>query len=320
MRITRLFIAPILAAFSAMAADTALLNMIMADARFVAGIDIDRAKASPLGKKFMEELDKKESDIGKMVAATGFDPRRDLREVIMASNDLNSKHGPGLVLMRGAFDPSKIKAFINVTGAGKIENFNGVEMFSAPNQENMSAALVDPSLVLFGSSDTVKAAVQRKGATTAAMSAETFAQIRALSQSNDIWMVSTMPIAEMTKAMPSTGNGNNNGGGMGGMMNGDVFKGIQQAAFGVRFMADVIELTAETVSLNEKDATAMADVIRFVSTMVQMNRDKPEMKGFATALDAMKLTTDAKTTRLQIAIPMNDMEKMINSKKPALKI
>ena len=53
MRITRFFIAPILAAFSAMAADTALLNMIMADARFVAGIDIDRAKASPLGKKFI---------------------------------------------------------------------------------------------------------------------------------------------------------------------------------------------------------------------------------------------------------------------------
>ncbi|MBM3756316.1 MAG: hypothetical protein FJW38_20290 [Acidobacteria bacterium] len=318
MRITRFFFAPILAAFSALAADTALLNMIMADARFVAGIDIDRAKASPLGKKFMEELDKKDSDIGKMVAATGFDPRRDLREVVMASNDLNSKKGPGLVLMRGAFDASKIKAFINVTGAGKIENFNGVEMFSAPNQDNMSAAIVDPSLVVFGSSDTVKAAVQRKGAATAAMSAETFAQIRALSQSNDIWIVSTMPIAEMTKAIPSSGAPST--GGMGGMMNGDVFKGIQQAAFGVRFMAEAIELTAETVSQNEKDATAMADVIRFVSTMVQMNRDKPEMKGIATALDRMKLTTDARTTRLQIALPMNDMEKMFNSKQPAVKI
>lgn len=317
MRITRFFFAPILAAFSALAADTALLNMIMADARFVAGIDIDRAKASPLGKKFMEELDKKDSDIGKMVAATGFDPRRDLREVVMASNDLNSKKGPGLVLMRGAFDASKIRAFINVTGAGKIENFNGIEMFSAPNQDNMSAAIVDPSLVVFGSSDTVKAAVQRKSAATAAISAEAFARIRALSQSNDIWMVSTMPIAEMTKALPS---GAPSTGGMGGMMNGDVFKGIQQAALGVRFMAEAIELTAETVSQNEKDATAMADVIRFVSTMVQMNRDKPEMKGFATALDRMKLTTDARTTRLQIALPMNDMEKMFNSKKPAVKI
>lgn len=318
MRITRFFIAPILAAFSAMAADTALLNMIMADARFVAGIDIDRAKASPLGKKFMEELDKKDSDIGKMVAATGFDPRRDLREVVMASNDLNSKKGPGLVLMRGSFDASKIKAFINVTGAAKIENFNGVEMIASPNQDNMSAALVDPTLVLFGTSDSVKAAVQRKGATSAAIPATAFAQIRNLSQSNDIWMVSSMPIAEMTKAMPSTGAPS--AGGMGGMMNGDVFKGIQQAAFGVRFMAEAIELTAETVSQNEKDATALADVVRFLSTMVQMNRDKPEMKGFATALDAMKLTTDAKTTRLQIAIPMNDMEKMFNSKKPAVKI
>jgi len=319
MRITRFFIAPILAAFSAMAADTALLNMIMADARFVAGIDIDRAKASPLGKKFIEELDKKDSDIGKMVAATGFDPRRDLREVVMASNDLNSNKGPGLILMRGAFDASKIKAFINVTGAGKIENFNGVELLSSATEDNFRAAIIDPSLVVFGNSDTVKAAVQRKGASTAAMSAAALAQVRSLSQSNDIWMVSTMPMAEMTKAMPSTG-GASAGGMMGGMMNGDVLKGIQQAAFGVRFMAEVIELTAETVSQNEKDATAIADVVRFVSTMVQMNRNNPEMKGIATALDAMKLTTDAKTTRLQIALPMNDMEKMFNGKKPAVKI
>jgi len=101
-------------------------------------------------------------------------------------------------------------------------------------------------------------------------------------------------------------------------MGGDAFKGIEQAAMGVRFGAEFMELTAETISKTEKDATSIADVVRFLSTMVQMNREKPEVKAFATALDAMKLTTDAKTTTLTISLPMAEMEQMFKSRaKPA---
>jgi len=69
--------------------------------------------------------------------------------------------------------------------------------------------------------------------------------------------------------------------------------------------------------------TSIADVVRFLSTMVQMNRDKPEVKALASALDAMKLTTDAKTTTLLISLPIAEMEKMLNTNSkrvPAKKI
>jgi hypothetical protein len=89
---------------------------------------------------------------------------------------------------------------------------------------------------------------------------------------------------------------------------------------GLRFGPEFMELTAETVSKTEKDATGIADVVRFLSTMVQMNREKPEVKAFAAALDGMKLTTEAKTTKLFISLPVAEMEQMMmKEKRPASK-
>jgi hypothetical protein len=150
------------------------------------------------------------------------------------------------------------------------------------------------------------------------MTAGTYAKVQSLSRTNDIWMVTSIPVAELSNAVPGGAPGP-----AAGMMGGDAFKGIEQAAMGVHFGGDTMDLTAETVSKTDKDATSIADIIRFLSTMVQMNRDKPEVKALATALDAMKLTTDARTTTLTISLPMTEMEKMFNTtqkKAPAKKI
>ena len=77
----------------------------------VAGMDVERARNSYLGKKMLEQMESKDSDFAKFVAMTGFDPRRDLREVILASPDANSKNSP-LILVRGVFDQSRINGFL----------------------------------------------------------------------------------------------------------------------------------------------------------------------------------------------------------------
>jgi hypothetical protein len=164
-----------------------------------------------------------------------------------------------------------------------------------------------------GPREVVRAALKRRAGTGSALTAATFSKVQTLSRSNDIWAVTSIPVAELSNAMPGGGQGPS------GMMGGDAFKGIEEAAMGLRFGAEFMELTAETVSKTEKDATGIADVVRFLSTMVQMNREKPEVKALATALDGMKLTTEAKTTKLFISLPMAEMEQMMKDKKPAAK-
>lgn len=318
MRFQPVLLSLLLSASAAFSADSALLNLVMPEARMVAGIDVERARNSYFGKKLLEQMESKDSEFAKFVAMTGFDPRRDLREVIMASPDANTKNPP-LILVRGVFDQGRINGFLKVAGVASSENLGGIDFYTKANsKEDMGFALIDSSLALAGSKDVVRAALKRRAGTGSALTAGTYAKVQSLSRANDIWMVTSIPVAELSNAVPGGAPGP-----AGGMMGGDAFKGIEQAAMGVRFGGETMDLTAETVSKTEKDATGIADIIRFLSTMVQMNREKPEVKALATALDAMKLTTDARTTTLMISLPMADMEKMLTNgpkKAPAKKI
>ncbi len=311
MRLQPVLLSIILSAAAAFGADSALLNLVMPEARMVAGIDVERARDSFLGRKLMEQLDngKEAGDFAKFVAMTGFDPRRDLKEILIATPDANTKNPPALILVRGTFDMSRINGFLKVAGIAPAETISGIDFYTKPDtKDDMGFAVLDGSLAIAGNKAVVRSALQRRSGSGSALTATTYSKVQSLSRSNDIWMVTSIPVAELSGALPGGGAGP-----AGGMMGGDAFKGIEQAAMGLRFGADVMELTAETVSRTEKDATSIADVVRFLSTMVQMNRDKPEVKAFATALDAMKLTTDAKTTRLTISLPVAEMEKMMKS-------
>ena len=318
MRLQSTLFSLILSASAVFSADSALLNLVMPEARMVAGMDVERARDSFLGRKLMEQLDTKDAEFGKFVAMTGFDPRRDLREVIIATPDANTKNPPALILVRGVFDTGRINGFLKVAGVAAMENLGGVDFYTKANsKEDMGFAIIDGTLALAGPKEVVRAALKRRAEAGSALTAATYSKVQSLSRTNDIWAVTSIPVAELSNAMP----GGNQG--PGGMMGGDAFKGIEQAAMGVRFGAEFMELTAETISKTEKDATSIADVVRFLSTMVQMNRERPEVKAFATALDAMKLTTDAKTTTLTISLPMAEMEQMFKARAksaPAKKI
>ena len=58
----------------------------------------------------LARMEAKEQSLHQLDAATGFDPRRDLREVLVASTSPPVKHQPGLVLARGTFDAARIAA------------------------------------------------------------------------------------------------------------------------------------------------------------------------------------------------------------------
>ena len=123
MRLQPVLLSIILSAAAAFGADSALLNLVMPEARMVAGIDVERARDSFLGRKLMEQLDngKEAGDFAKFVALTGFDPRRDLKEILIATPDANTQNPPALILVRGTFDMSRINRFLKVTGIAHAE-------------------------------------------------------------------------------------------------------------------------------------------------------------------------------------------------------
>src|SRR5215467_10358482 len=85
------------------AADPELVSLVMPDAKVLAGINVDQAKTSPFGLYVLNQIQAQGAQhLQQVTAQTGFDPTRDLHELLIASNGVPGGHA-GLVLARGNF-------------------------------------------------------------------------------------------------------------------------------------------------------------------------------------------------------------------------
>ena len=296
---------------SALGADAGLLNLVMPEAKVIAGMDVARAKSSPFGQLFMKNMNLRDEDLVRFLALTGFDPARDVTEVVIASVDTNTSAGANsILLVRGNFDGARLRAALVRNGLSVLQVVTGVEML-AKKGEKGAVAFVDASLAVAGEAAAVKAALERR-AGGMGLPAATYAKAQDMSRQNDVWMVTSLPVAQLAEKMPENAPGQLNG-----MMKGDMFRSVEQASMGVKFAATMLHLTMEAAVRSDKDATAMADVARFLAGMVQLNRDKPEVAGLAAAFDSMQLTTKARNVRLTMSMPQAEIEKLVKTARTA---
>src|SRR6185312_10541559 len=106
----------------ARAADPQLLNLVMPDAAVLAGVNVDQAKTSTFGQFILNQV--QSADIQKLAAATGFDPTRDVHEVLAATSAADGKSG--LVVARGNFNADQITAAAAAHGGTTTEPYGDV--------------------------------------------------------------------------------------------------------------------------------------------------------------------------------------------------
>src|ERR1700758_1458318 len=76
------------------AADPLLLNLVSPDAKVVAGVNVEQAKGTQFGQYVLNQMQTGDAHLQELVALTGFDPRRDVRELLVASDGVpGSKTG-----------------------------------------------------------------------------------------------------------------------------------------------------------------------------------------------------------------------------------
>src|SRR5438034_6209119 len=148
----------------ASAADPQLLKLVMPDAKVVSGIDVDRVKVAPFGQFFLAQLPV-DTGFDQFVALTGFDPRRDVHEVLMASPG-DPQRKTGLLLVRGNFDVARVLPLIQAAGKS-TESYHGVTILldSKPGAAVAhGTAFLDNTLVAAGDLDSVRGAIDRRSA------------------------------------------------------------------------------------------------------------------------------------------------------------
>ncbi len=301
----RLLSALLLGVSFATAADPALLRLAMPDARLLLGIDVARVKASPLMRFMVSQAKSGSQDFNKLAEATGFDPTRDLDEVLIAATADARQKQNALIMVKGRFDPARITA-LAVKEGGVATRFQGIDIISGkqrgPQNTDLSFAFLDPATAVAGDPAIVRSAIARriKGS---ALHPGLVAKAGEMSGQYEVWMVSRIPASEAAAKVTPPGAA-------GGLLNPDAMKGIEEFTLGMRF-GPTVEFVSEAVARTEKDAQALVDVARFIGGMVKLNQKDPKMAKVGALLDTLQLSASGRTARFSLSIPEADIESFI---------
>src|SRR3954451_11180397 len=146
---------------TAKAADPQLLALAPPDAKILAGVNVDQAKVSPMGQYVLGQIQASgnATQLQQFTALTGFDPTRDIHEVLVASSAGPNEH-TGLFLARGNFDPARIAAFLSSHNA-TTESYNGVTIIADPKGQG-GVAFLNATIAAGGDMANLKAAIDRQ--------------------------------------------------------------------------------------------------------------------------------------------------------------
>lgn len=289
------------------AVDPALAALIPADATIVSGGNVTQAKNSAFGRFVLSQMNVDSSSAQSFIAETGFDPRRDLNDVMVATVG-NADKTEAIVLGRGVFNPARIFTAARAKG-GAVTTYRGVEMVS---NGDGAIAFIDASLALAGNTKVVQAVLDQRASNNARKLPDAvLKKMQELSAANDVWFYSAASPADFFGAKLADPN-------VGNAMKDGLMQAVLQAAGGIKFTDREARINGEAMTRSDKDATALADVFRFLAQIVQSNGQQRSgnANDLAALLGKMQLTTEGSVMKVSMAIPEELLERVFTSKRP----
>jgi hypothetical protein len=283
---------------TAPAADPALVNLVMPDATVIAGVNVAQAKATPFGQYVLTLIAPHDQQLQLLAVATGFDPRQDVNELLVATN------GPagseiGLALARGAFNVSAITTAATLVGS-KSETYQGVVILESPDGTK-GFAFPTSTLAVVGDVPSVKSAIDRQSSGAQHLSSTVVSEINQLSGANDAWVLTTVPLSSLhtNNVMPSI-NG----------LNGQALQQVQQANAAVKFGVNVT-VTAQAQLDTAQNATTLAGMLQLLASMAQMQAQKaPEAAALAKSVTA---TAAGSTVTVTFSMPQAQIQQLVQT-------
>jgi hypothetical protein len=275
----------------ACAADTALLNLVMPDAKVLFGANVERILDSQIGKAVGSEIQGRLPELQQVLQKAGFDPAHDIKEVLIAASG-KGQNGPALFLVRGSFNSDKIRAAIGGTGRAP-HIYEGVPILENPSKTNGAFAFLDGTIAVGGDLDQVRAAIRRRTHPTA-LTEHMAAQVDEISDRYDVWVIAAAPLGEMTSGISGPQL----------QQAGDLIKAVQEVSGGLKFSAN-LDLGAELTTRSEKDAEKLRDTLQLLVGLAAASQKE------ASAIDpsALKFTTDSKTVRIALTVTGEQLKK-----------
>ncbi len=286
--------------------DRGLLAMVPADAKIVSSIDVTQARNSDFGQYLLSRTQNDNHDFADFVEQTGFDPRRDLQSLIFESPGTAADRAQSrfAILARGTFDEDRIRSTAQAKG-GTIESYNGIKLLLPPGDgHKIAIAFPEAGVAVMADLGTMHEILGNR-ANPIVLDSRLGQLIDQVADNNDAWFVSLIGgqflhgnFNRTAKQPPQAAQA------------AQALQSILESSGGIRF-GSTVDVTVDAVARSPQDATSVADVVRFLASTLQMQREKdPRAAILASALDTMNLTTNSDKVHLSIAIPEKSMEQL----------
>ena len=306
MRQTAVFAGIFLFGASAFAADPQLMNLVMPDAQVMAGVNVTTAGISALGQFVLTQMGSKDAGLQEFISATGFDPRHDVSEILVASAGAVAP-GNGLLLAKGTFDIGKITSLIGSAKGQQISTYAGATLISATDAKvSHGIAFIGSNIAVAGDLVSVKGALDR-AATSNSVNPALAALVQSLSTTEDAWSVSMASIGSL---IPSVGTPQTQGAATQTLQ---LVKNIQSSSGGIKFGTNV-ELKAQAIADTPQNATALADLFRMVTSLISMGAaQNPQAGAAAQLLQNLQITTSGTSVNIAASIPEAQIEALLST-------
>jgi len=170
------------------AIDKVFLPFIPADTKVLAGIQLDKLKATPLYQRHRKDL-----EIPVIEGSSerfGIDPRRDISDLLIAWNGKRP-----LFFVRGIFKPAEIEQKLTSLRAPKT-TYKSHQVFG---DSKNSLAFLHKGFAVEGSVGDVQRTIDLEGSTTRTVPDELLQRLRQIPNADQVWMVSRggLPFADL---------------------------------------------------------------------------------------------------------------------------
>lgn len=293
MRVSCLIPVAALAALTACTADpsrkgialpASIERFIPADTVVLAGARIDQIHATPLYQRLM--TDRKIPELDRFVQQTGLDPRRDLQEIVVASNGKQT-----LLIARGRMaDTARLEQMLVQQGAERVP----LQKYSLLASKDQSVVFIDQSIALAAPLEHLKAVLSQAGGAKPAI----LQQVSALAGTRHVWAVATGGFAPVP--LPESGNLAN--------LN-RVFQSLENVSMTMD-LSDGLNLAAAGLCNDEKNARQLHDMLRGLIGFGRLSTpsDRPELLRF---FDGVRVDHDHRKVKVDAAVPMDLVDQFL---------
>ena len=292
------------------ALDSDLVALLPADATTLVGVDVERLKRTTLYRHIEDESQKQGNNhFDEFTAATGFDPRRDVQDLLMASWTAPGMPGADtqfVAVARGQFNVAAIGRELRAKKA-KVESYRGFEVFSGPDEPSKHArkkpaaapsdpgafAFLNDKTVLAGTRPAVLGAIDRKISGGASLLDNTalLGRAQTISGASQVWAISQNPGDVVARALPKDGSAESTNFAR-------IFSSMQNSTFALDLM-NGLDLKAAGICKTPEDAKTLGDAARgFIAFgRLAASQKEPEMM---TLLDGIHV--EERNTELNITV------------------